>query len=98
MKAAAPIVALQPLAMLPFIYVYSHFFRNELSAVLTLFVYMCIIQYFLPYLTMLIRVSAPMEVWGDILFQYNKMLPMYNSASAMLFNSSILKIMARFRE
>ena len=65
MEIAPTTLALQPLATLPFLYVYAHMFTSEVSAVLVLWCYSICVQFILPHLLVALRVNWSTETIGD---------------------------------
>ena len=52
----------------------------------------------MPYITVYVRLAAPLELMGDFVFKSAKVLPMYGSISSMIFNSKVLAALSAYRE
>ena len=98
MERAAQSILIQPFAILPFLYLISFIFQTEIGAVLFLLCYQLAIQWIVPYITVYVRLAAPLELMGDFVFKTAKVLPMYGSISSMIFNSKVLAALSAYRE
>ena len=65
MEMAPDVVFLQPLSMLPFIYVTSFMFTRQITAILSLIFYQIMAQWYIPFFLVPLRVQAKSEVRGD---------------------------------
>jgi len=92
MEVAPDVVFLQPLSMLPCIYVASFIFKREITAVLFLIIYQILAQWYIPFFILAIRTSAKTEIFGDNLFSFYKMvLPFESTGSTFVFNKTVLE-------
>ena len=99
MKVAPRIVILQPLSMLPVIYVASFIFEREITAVLVVFTYHAFIQWQAPFLILPFRISAKFEILGDSLYSLAKIiLPFESGGSTFIYNESVLEQISRYRK
>ena len=87
MLSAGQSILLAPFVMLPFIYVTSHMFTREMSAVMFLFIYQLLIQFIAPWMVMASRLNYDTEESGDNTYRNFKAVPLFAPMSTILNNS-----------
>ena len=98
MKEAPRTILLQPFAMLPFLYCWSHLFGSEISGILGTVFYSVGVQWLGPMVLSLMRVNYNTEPMGDSMFSLYKLVPLTGASVSIVFNSQLLAALGRYRE
>ena len=87
MVMAPQLVMLQPFLIPIFLYVISHMFSNEITAIMMLIGYQVLIQQVIPFLLMSLRVNSKTEKMGDNNYKLFKALPLEAVMNSIMFNN-----------